>query len=241
MTAERDLAPLLIEAHRAGTMSADQSLLADIDRDGAYRIQRGVMSSLAETAGMYKVAVAADGSGMIAPIYASRVAESGTPELPVAQTTGLEVEIGVVLASDLPPGSDRAAVEAAVGRYFLGIEVCGARYADRTAATPMAALADRMSAFGYAIGGDWARGADISGLDVTLTVGGAEIYSAPAKHGFGGVLEAVVAYAKMSEQPYPLTAGTVLTTGSMCGLVPNTATGTVVAEVGGQSVTLELV
>ena len=241
MTTERDLAPLLIEAQRAGTMNADQSLLAGIDADAAYDVQRAVMAALGETAGMYKVAVAADGSGLIAPIYASRVADSGALQLPVAKTTGLEVEIGVVLDSDLPPGSDRAAVEAAVGRYFLGVEVCGSRYADRSAASPTAALADQMSAFGYVIGGDWPRGSDISGLDVTLRVGGSEIYSAPAKHGFGGVLEALVAYAKLTQQPYPLTAGTVLTTGSMCGLVPNSATGTVVAEFGGQSVTLELV
>ena len=74
-----------------------------------------------------------------------------------------------------------------------------------------------------------------------LRLAEAEIYRAPARHGFGGVLEAVVAYAGMAEQPYPLVSGTILTTGSMCGLVPVTGTGTAVAAFGGHAVTVELV
>lgn len=241
MTIEDDLSRSLAEAHRNRTKSVDQSLYADIDRAAAYRVQQATLSALGVSAGMYKVAVAPDGSGMIAPIEAQHVGNSGELELPAAPVTGLEVEIGVVLARDLRPGSDRAAVEAAIERYFVGMEICGTRYLDRNAAGPGAALADRMSALGYAIGANWPRGTDIDGLEVVLRVDDTEIHRAPAKHGFGGVLEALVAYAKLPEHPYELTAGTIVTTGSMCGLVPANATGTATAEFGGQIITARLV
>lgn len=241
MTIEDDLARALSQAHRNRTNDVDQGVYAEIDRAAAYRVQRATTKALGASAGMYKIAVAPDGGGMIAPIFAQFVAGSGELDLPAAAVTGLEVEIGMVLARDLSPGSDRATVEAAVERYFVGMEICGTRYLDRSAATPGAALADSMSALGYAIGGDWSRGTDIDGVEVVLRVDDAEIYRAPAKHGFGGVLEALVAYAKMPEHPYRLVAGTIVTTGSMCGLVPTRVTGTATAEFGGQVVTARLV
>lgn len=241
MTTETDLARQLADAQRSGSRSVDQGALASIDRAAAYRIQLATMAALNETPGMFKLAVASVGNGAIAPIYASRVGNSGTLKLKSASVTGLEVEVGVVLGRDLPPGSNRAAVEAAVGRYYMGIEICGTRYADRTKAVYDAGLADNMSAFGYAIEpADWERKADLDGLTVDLSFAGKSIYSATAKHGFGGVLEPVVAYAKLSQQPYPLKAGAILTTGSLCGLVATSGPGLGVAKLGGHTVEVEL-
>lgn len=241
MTTETDLAQLLIDAQRNGTRSVDQGRFSGIERPAAYGVQAAVMHGLGKTPAMFKVAVAPDGGGVIAPIYAGRVGQSGKLKLPFSATTGLEVEIGVVIGADLPPGSDRAAVEAAVNRYFMGIEICGTRYIDRKSASFDAGLADNVSALGYATDpSDWERGADLTDLDVELSFNGAGIFAGPARHPFGGVLEAVVAYAKLTEQPYPIVAGTVLTTGSLCGLVPVNGPGKGIARLGTHTVEVEL-
>ena len=242
MTIESDAVAQLAAAYRAGTRSVDQASLAGIDRATAYRIQADTMAAVGERAGAYKIAVAADGTGAIAPIYSAHVGNSGELKLEAARTLGLEVEIGMVLAKDLPAGSDRSAVEAAIGRYFLGIEICGTRFVDRDGASFDAGLDDTMSGYGYAIGTvDWTRGTDIDGPEVILKRGTEVIHQATQKHSFGGILEALIAYAAMPEQPYKLTAGTVVTTGSLCGLVRNNAPGPVSAEFAGQTVTLELI
>jgi 2-keto-4-pentenoate hydratase len=241
VTTETDLVQQLVAAQRASSRSVDQDAFAAVDRAAAYRIQIATMQALGMTPAMFKAAVAPDGSGAIAPIFAGRVGDSGKLKLSAASVTGLEVEVGVVLSRDLPPGSDRAAVEAAIGRYFAGVEICGTRFLDRPKATYDGGLADMMSAFGYVIDpGDWEHGVDLTGIDIDLEFNGTTIYGAPAKAPFGGVLESVVAYAALKSQPYPLAAGTILTTGSMCGLVPTTGPGKAVARLGGHTVEVEL-
>ena len=46
MTAEKDLARLLIEAQRAGRPSVEQDRFAEVDRAGAYRLQAATMAAL---------------------------------------------------------------------------------------------------------------------------------------------------------------------------------------------------
>lgn len=241
MTIESELADRLIEGQRNGASAIDQDAYSGIARAAAYRVQAAVTSGLGMAPVMFKVAVSPTGDGAIAPIYAGRVGDSGVLKLASAGVVGLEVEIGLVLARDLPPRADRAAVEAAVGRYFMGIEICGSRYADRKKAPFDTGLADSMSAYGYAMGrADWERGTNLDGLELELDFRGATIFSGVPKHGFGGVLEALVAYAGLSSQPHPLAAGTVLTTGSLCGLVPTSGPGAAVARMGGHVVEVEL-
>jgi 2-keto-4-pentenoate hydratase len=97
-----------------------------------------------------------------------------------------------------------------------------------------------MSAYGYCIGPRRASDA-IEGLTVRLEFAGREIYAAAAKHGFGNVLASLRAYADAQQAFLPLKAGTVVTTGSMCGLVPASGTGHVVAYLGDESLSFDLV
>jgi 2-keto-4-pentenoate hydratase len=241
MTTESELIRQLADAQRAATPVVDASAAAGLERAAAYRVQTGFFAALGERAGMYKVWTDGKGDAALAPIPASRIVNSGG-RLPAAGMAGLEVEIAVELARDLPAGADRATVDAAIGRYVMGIEVCASRYADRSAASFDVGLADSMSAYGYVIGaGDWQHGPDADGREIVLTVAGTQVWRGPAKHGFGGVLNAVYAYAALAAPPYPLRAGTLVTTGSLCGLVPATGPGKAVATLGGHSVDVELV
>jgi len=243
MTSEADLIRLLSDGQRTGARTIDATTLADLDSAAAYRVLAATQSSLGETAGMLKTAVHPDGVGVAAPIYASRIGRSPNLALPADRVVGLEFEVGLVLAHAIPndPRIVETEVIPAIDHFFTGIEIVGTRYADRKAASPAAGLADNMSAFGYAIGPRYSRGTAIASLDVTLELAGRQIYAGPARHGFGTVLASLVAYARAQQPSMPLAAGTVITTGSLCGLVLTSGAGRVIGRLGDETVELDLI
>lgn len=241
MPSEATLVQQLVDAQRSGTQTVDPAPYAQLDRAAAYRVQHGVMTALGETAGMYKTGLA-DGVGTVAPIFASRVGPSGAFRLPVANVVGLEVEVAVVLGKDVPNGTDELDLVEAIDHYIVGVEIVGTRFTDRAAAGGNGGIADGMSSLAYVfdpVPRD--PGADLDNFDVVIEFGGKQIYMAPAKHGFGTVLASLVAYAKAQRPEYPLKAGMIVTTGSLCGLVPTTGTGHVVGQLGSHRVEFDIV
>lgn len=89
---------------------------------------------------------------------------------------GVECEIGVRLARDLPPGPcTRAAAEAAVGEVFAAMEVVERRYADMGGLHTPTVVADRMFHRAGVIGAPvpgW-RGMDLGAVRGRMTVDGA--------------------------------------------------------------------
>lgn len=242
MTTEVDLIAALVDAHRHGTHTVDPAPYSALDRAAAYRVQYGVMRALGETAGLYKTAVAPDGLGIVAPIYATRLGRAGSFEMPVANVVGLEVEVAVVLGKPMTADMDDAALLAAIDHYVMGVEIVGTRYTDRDAASATGGLGDAMSALAYVVHTE-ARpaGADLDGVEVSLEFAGRSIWAAPAKHGFGGVRNSLFAYARNQLPEYPLPAGMLVTTGSVCGLVKTSGTGHVVARLGDQTIAFDIV
>ena len=245
MTTNDDLAQRLATAHQAGLRNVDATPYAQLDREAAFDIQRRVMSLLGETPGLYKTAIAPDGVGAVAPIYASRLGQSGNFQLPQANVIGLELEVGLVLDRDLDEATanaDELDIIEAIDYYFVGVEVCGTRYADRAVAGYNGGLADGMSHLAYVMNPTHREmGADIHNFDVELEFAGQRIHFAPAKHSFGTVQASFIAYAKKQQQHCPLKAGTIITTGSLCGLVPITGTGHVVGRFGNHTVEFDIV
>lgn len=245
MTDEAELIRQLVAAHRSGVAEVDATPFSTIDRPAAYRIQAGVAAALGATPGMLKTAIHADGVGIAAPIYAANVGNSGAMRLPFSRVLGLELEVGLVLARDLSSevaNADEIDIVEAIDHYFVGIEVCGTRYRNRGDAGPMGGLADGTSAFGYVIDpSPRDSGADIDNFDVHLALDGVQLHSGLAKHSFGSVLASFIAYAKNQQPAYPLKAGTIVTTGSLCGLVPVPGPGRVVGSLGIHTVEFDLV
>jgi 2-keto-4-pentenoate hydratase len=241
VTDEAELIALLAAAARHGRADVDATLFADLDRAAAYRVQIGVMAALNERVGMLKTAVAADGTGVAAPIYESRIGRSQAFSVPAAQVLGIELEVALVLGRDLSVAaatSDPASVTDAMSHHVLGLELCSTRFRDRKAARNHAGLADGMSAFGYVIDpAPRELGAQIDGFDVEITHNGTVIHAAPAQHSFGTVLASFDAYARAQHPDLTLAAGLTVTTGSLCGLVPLPGPGLVVARLGTHSVT----
>ena len=245
MTTELDLAQQLFEAQKDGRQDVDAAPFSTLDRAAAYRIQARVLDMLGEKPALLKTLIAADGVGVAAPIYGSRVGQSGSYRTSAKTVTGLEVEVGLVLAHDLSAETainDEAAIADAIDHYFVGVEICGRRYADPKLAGPNGPLADGASAYGYVINPKPREfGADIENFDVALEFNGKQIHAGPAKHSFGTVLASFLAYAKAQYPAYPLRAGTVITTGSLCGMVPVSGPGHAIARFGSHEVTLDLI
>ena len=238
---DTDLIDRLAAAQRAYASDVDPAPYAALDREAGYRIQLGVKDAVGRKVGMLKTAVHAEGVGVVAPIYADGIIAAAA-RLSARGVIGLEVEVGMVLGRDLPSDSatDPAHVAAAIDHYFLGVEICGTRFTDRKAAGPNGGLADNMSALGYAVG-PRRFGGEVGGLEVVLEFGGKTIHATPSKHAFGDTLASLVAYAKNQHPAYPLRAGTIITTGSMCGLVATSGPGHVVARLAHERLEFDLV
>jgi 2-keto-4-pentenoate hydratase len=239
MTLVDDLTHRLAAAHKAGVHDVDAKPYSELDRQSAYDVQLNVMKLLGQTPGLYKTAVAPDGLGAVAPIFASRFGQSGSFRLPSANLTGLELEVGLVLDRELDVETarrDEIDIIEAIDYYFVGIEICGTRYVDRTIAGFNGGLADGMSSLGYVMNPTHRDlGAEITEFN------GVQIHWAPAKHSFGTVLNSFIAYAKNQQPAYSLKAGTIITTGSLCGLVPITGTGHVMGKLGSYTVEFDIV
>jgi 2-keto-4-pentenoate hydratase len=238
------LAHRLSLAHRNGLHDVDPAPYAAITRDDAFAIQRAVQSELGASTGLIKTAIAPDGLGAAAPIYAAGFGHNGF-QLPSTNVIGLELEIGFVLASDLTVETaiaDEIAAVDAIDHYFVGVEICGTRYTDRPAAGYNGGLADNMAALGYVMDPTpRVLGAEIENFDAELHFAGQRIHFAPTKHSFGTVLASYIAYARNQQPHLPLKAGTIITTGSLCGLVPISGTGAVLGKLGNHTVTFDIV
>lgn len=240
---EEGITRLLVEAQRTGgNTKVDPGTLAGLDRAAAYRIVLGQQKALGEEVALYKTAIHPDGVGIAAPIWASRVGSSpGFVFGPGLDVKGLEFEVGVKLARDIPAGResgvDESAVAGAIEHYFMGVEIVGTRLGPIPSGEkpgPVQGLADNLSALGYVLGEKYARGPDVSGLDISLELDRRVIDKRPAEPGFGTILSSLVAYAQSQHPAMPLKAGTVITTGSLNGCIPLPpgAKGRVVARLG---------
>lgn len=216
-TVER-LADVLAGAHRTNSLVTLDAELDALPVDQAPAVQLAVMQRLGEVAPASKVAINREGRAVIAPMFGSRFVESGSA-LPMAGATGLEVEIAVRLGRDLAPGMD---LLSAIDGFFVGVELIGPRLANHRQAGLGAFLADNLVSNGYAINRSvpWSHGPDI-GFSVVVEVDGRKVHDAPALNPFGGVLVALGAYLQAPFDCHgALRAGHMITTGTLCGVIP---------------------
>ena len=233
---EAEMIAALAKANRNQTNSVDPEPFSKLDRAAAYRIQSGVVSELGARIGMIKAAIQ-DGVGVAAPILSPQIVGGGH-KFSGTNMAGLEVEIGVLLGKDIHPDTE---CMSAIDHFFLGVEIVGSRYNDTAVVGPNAGLADNLSNLGYAIGPEPRQLRDeVEGLSLTVELSGVLIHHGPARNGFGSVLASLEAYAQSQEASLPLVAGMRITTGSLCGLVPILERGHILAQLGADSVELDL-
>lgn len=225
------LSDALAGAHRSGELLALDAELDALPIDDAPAVQMAVMERLGETAPASKVAINKEGRAVIAPMFGSRFVESGAT-LPRQGATGIEVEIALRLGRDLTAEGD---LLAAIDAYYLGIELIGPRLKNHREAGLGAFLADNLINDSYVINRStpWPHGASID-FPVSVEIDGEVVHDAPAANPFGTVLAALDAYRKAPfDRHGALKAGHIITTGTLCGLIPLPDAKTITARMGG--------
>ncbi|MGK6311444.1 hypothetical protein [Neorhizobium sp. DT-125] len=160
----------------------------------------------------------------------------------------LEVELAFVLGKDIATGSGpvtRLDVVDAIASVHIGVEFLRSRYAGGSRRDPALAAADMMSNAGYILGPLLHRqlldeGASIGPLSIAID--GQAVFDKPATHVDGDPLKTVTVLANQAPLSSfsMLKAGQVLTTGSLCGLIPIGEPARVDVNMAGQQFVLSL-
>jgi 2-keto-4-pentenoate hydratase len=230
----RALVESLIEAQR--TRSTITEFVPPADLASAIATQEAIMRGLGETPGGWKVASNKDFGPIGAPMSASYVKE-GPASWPMAPGLMLEIEVAVRLARDLPPGSyTREEIVGAIESMSVGIEVVRSRLAIGNAAPFLAFFADSLANEGYVIGKTrlpWGE-FDLASRRCIALKDGAVIHDALCTYPFGEPLAPVTGFASVQKGGLGgLRAGQIVTTGSVCGVLPVTGPGRYTAEIEG--------
>lgn len=228
------LADSLIGAQRA--RSTITEFVPPADLAGAIAAQDAVMRGLGATPGGWKVASNKDFGPIGAPMYAATMQE-GPGNWTLAPGLMLEIEIAVRLARDLPPGSySREEIVGAIESMSVGIEVVRSRLAIGNAAPFLAFFADSLANEGYVIGKTrlpWAE-VDLAVRRCIARRDGTVIHDALCTYPFGEPLAPLTGFASVQKGGMGgLRAGQIITTGSVCGVLPVTGPGRYTAEIEG--------
>lgn len=199
------------------------------------QVQALVQRRLAKPVGGWKVAIGPQQLPVAAPLL-DLLPDSS--EIRLFRNCTIEVELAVLLRKDLPKretGSyQRADILESIENVVMGIEMIGGRFDSATSVPFLSFLADNLGNRAYVVGGTVPRTAlsEVNGLDCHVTLGGQTLYQAPAAHPAGDPLLPLLAYANAQNDCLGgLKAGQVVTTGSLCGVLPVSGAGLLEASV----------
>lgn len=193
----------------------------------AMQVQAEVAGLLGASVAGWKVAIRPEGHAVAAPLLTPLVTQASAFAVSPQGLMGIEVEIGLRLAGDLPPRPDRPYMRedilAACSSVLVGIEVVSTRLPDQPNAPFALVLADNVSNGGYAIGDETTAFAalDLGNLALSVSIDGREVHAGIGGHGNGDPLVPVLAYVNSpNDRLGGFRQGQIVTTGTLCGLVP---------------------
>lgn len=240
---EKAFADELVRAHLTGRGAAAAALSVPPSPASAMQVQALVQKQLGKTVGGWKVAIGPQQLPVAAPLLDLY---SDKTQIALFQNCKIEIELAVQLGKDIPKretGSyQRSDMLDSIEHVLMGIEVIGGRFDPPTNVPFFSFLADNLGNRGYVVGGKVPLAAlrEINGLDCHVTLGGQTLHHAAAAHPNGDPLAPLLAYANaQSDCLGGLKAGQIVTTGSLCGVLPVSAAGLIeanVAQVGRVSV-----
>ncbi|AMJ61537.1 hypothetical protein [Bosea sp. PAMC 26642] len=221
------LATILARARSTGRrdLPDDVGQLADVA--DAVAVQYQVLEQLdADPPKGWKLGSTRDGQPSSAPLYPVVLA-SGPTEFPWRQGLLLEVELGMVLGKSLPliaghSYQDSEIMEAAAGVY-LGLEICGSRLQNGSIAPYALFLADGLANDGYVLGPEVDNQLFMTAAlpELHVDIDGIRVFSGQGKHPQNVPMIPLTAYVN-GHAPYmrDLQRGQIITTGSLCGVIP---------------------
>lgn len=242
MTAIEKLAESFTTASREGTkisLAAVQGEnLIPTTLEEAMAAQRAFAKNWAKPVAGWKLAIRPDGEAIGAPMFdCVRVDETNVASFPQDGTEGIEIEICFTLSADIPAATEgpltRDDLIGFIDKVHLGAELLRYRLVEKNQVPFPLFLADRLANHGFVIGPEVDRGiVDIFAGNgenlpqLTVTEGQLSLFNATVKHPNGDPLAPLVAFANAAfNTGGMLKAGNVITTGSLCGAIPNMLAG----------------
>ena len=219
----------LVRAHASGKGIQSTAVPVPADTRRAMQVQALVQEQMARPVGGWKVAIGPEKEPIAAPLVDVYPASS---EISLFPNCTMEVEFAVRLRRDLPrrgTGSyDRSDILDAIEHLVLGIEVIGGRFHDVANVPFLSFLADNLGNRAYVVGDRLPLSTldEVDGLACHVMLDGLALYQGPARHPAGDPLLPLLAYAnEQSDYLGGLRAGQIVTTGSLCGVLPVRAAG----------------
>lgn len=218
----RELTELLLAHRQAGTtIDTLRAELVPADLASAYAVQDETLAALGPV-GAWKVAPCPpSGEPACSPLLASAVHPDGISlrhrDLP---GLGIEVEVAVKLARDLPGTATVEDVRAAIASVHLALELLSSRFADRKSVPQLAAFADLQSSGGIVLGAPvpFSKLPEFGNQAMSLVLDGLAAGSTGTGPTTDNMLSALAWLARHSAaRGAPLAAGTVIITGARLG------------------------
>ena len=224
MDRHADAARLLLSARRdpSQLLQCFPDALRPLTPEQAYLVQRGVAAQLGPIGGWKVGHSPATGVFTCAPLPRTGVYPSPAAIDAACTERGIEAEIAVTLAADLPPRDapyGEADLRAAIESAHPAIEVLQSRFADPAAVDGLSKLADSLGHHALVVGPAMPHwdGVDLLRETVRVVVNGQKIKTATGNPG-GDMLKLLVWLANTGAAwAGGLRAGQVVTTGSWTG------------------------
>jgi 2-keto-4-pentenoate hydratase len=218
------IAAQLVRARLSGQDVSNTVVPVPPNLASAMQVQALVQVQVAQPVVGWKVATGPDNVPIAAPLLDVYRAAS---DISLFQKCTIEVELAVVLGKELPKreaGSyNRSDIIDAIESLVLGIEVIGGRFDSATPVPFLSFLADNLGNRAYVVGDKLPLSIldQVDGLTCHVTLDELLLHQAPAAHPAGDPLLPLLAYANgQSDFLGGLRAGQVVTTGSLCGVLP---------------------
>ena len=234
-----DAAAALLLAVRAGRAPRPASPGQPPDEAAACAVQDRVLTALGGRPS-WKMALLGGRDVRAAAMPGAEILASGATLAGLPPDAAIEVETAFVLGRDLAPGGDARSALDAVAEVRLAFEIVGSRMADRTAITPLEAMADNFSSAAIVLGdpvADWRAMPDAPALWLDDARVPAPVQDQPVA-ATGAFLAWLAGHA--AGRGWPLVAGTVVISGARIGPLPLGAARMAQARMGGASVCLRL-
>jgi 2-keto-4-pentenoate hydratase len=220
---DREAAVALLQdatvTHRALTALPPASKPRDIAE--ALAIQDRLVAVSGNVVGGWKVATDSAGKVMYGAIYTGDIMPSpASIDSGRFALRGIEVEVAYRFTENLPPRAVPYTREelARILAPVAVIEIVHSRYASYSDTPVLDRLADRMSNGGLLVGEPFGD-ADITRLGVTLRLGARTVYDAPGRHSRDDPFLPALEFIRSVQQRQGFTAGQIITTGTLTGLV----------------------
>lgn len=222
---QTQFAAALIEARRRGGLAPFTPENAPAGLAEAMGIQKEVADAIGASVAGWKVGYAPDGTPVAGPIYAKAMHASGDRvPLGPSRKSGIEVELALRLAKDLPPRSGRpygrTEILDACEALLTGVEIVESRFGETPKPPFLAVLADNSSNGAFVCGREVRdfHGLDLSRLCCKLALDGKVAHEGVGGHAKGDPLLAVIDYVnRPCDVLGGLKAGQIVTTGTLSG------------------------